>query len=154
MTATKEHRKAKVTDEHKEEARKLKELWDTRMHETQQLFGERYGIGGQSAVGQFIRGEVPLSLGAAKGFAEGLKCQISDFSPRLAKLAAELGIVSGTDEKDLTKLRRDELHLIQLYRMLPPEKRDELQLHANDLYSDENPAPSAANPFGKKPPPR
>jgi hypothetical protein len=35
-------------------------------------------------VRQCLYGETPLSLKAAKGFAEGLNCYIDDFSPRLA----------------------------------------------------------------------
>lgn len=47
-------------------------------------FGERFKVGSQSAVGQFLRGEIPLNLKAARGFSEGLQCSIADFSPRLA----------------------------------------------------------------------
>lgn len=73
----------------KEEARRLKDLWDAASQATrgtQAEFGEVHSIGNQSAVGQFLRGETPLSLKAAKGFAKGLGCKISDFSPRLAEL--------------------------------------------------------------------
>ena len=72
------------------EARLLFAIWqsvDETKRGKQATFGETHGIGGQSAVGQFLRGDAPLSLKAAKGFAEGLGCQISDFSPRLAALA-------------------------------------------------------------------
>jgi hypothetical protein len=85
-------RRAKVTPENKQEARKLSELWASRSHPSQAEFGETYKIGNQSAVGQFLRGNVPLSLKAAKGFALGLGCRIEDFSPRLAAEAA--GIAS------------------------------------------------------------
>jgi hypothetical protein len=77
-------RKAKVTDEHREEAAKLRAIWDSRPHETQAEFGEKYGIGNQSAVGQFLNARIPLNMKAASGFARGLKCSISDFSPRIA----------------------------------------------------------------------
>lgn len=79
-------RKAIVTQEHLEEARRLREIWDrTPDRGTQESFGARYGIGSQSAVGFFLNGKTPLSLKAAKGFARGLGVPISDFSPRLAK---------------------------------------------------------------------
>lgn len=39
-------------------------------------------------VWQLLRGRSPLSLQAAKGFARGLGCNISDFSPRLASLGS------------------------------------------------------------------
>lgn len=83
-------RKAKVTEETKEESRNLKQLWDAVGHPPQAEFGEKYGIGNQSAVGQFLRGEVPLSLKAARGFASGLGILIEDFSPRLAGQAAAI----------------------------------------------------------------
>lgn len=93
-----ESRRAKVTPETLEEARKLRELWDTRSHPSQAVFGEMYGIGNQSAVSQFLRGQAPLSLKAANGFAQGLDCRIEDFSPRLAAEASSIaGMVAGGD---------------------------------------------------------
>lgn len=91
-------RRAKVTPETKEEARRLSELWATRAHPSQAEFGETYKIGNQSAVGQFLRGDTPLSLKAARGFALGLGVRIEDFSPRLAAEAAALaGVVPAAD---------------------------------------------------------
>jgi hypothetical protein len=84
---TTSNKKSKVTTENKEEARLLLSIWKSKEHESQDVFGEIYKIGNQSAVSQFLRGEAPLSLKAAKGFAKGLGCRISDFSPRLAELA-------------------------------------------------------------------
>lgn len=83
-------RRAKVTPETKEESARLAQLWATKEHPSQAEFGELYSIGNQSAVGQFLRGDVPLSLKAASGFAKGLGCRIEDFSPRLASEAASL----------------------------------------------------------------
>jgi len=90
MTGSKQ---GKVTDEHREEARRLLALWDgtyenrkaMKLH-TQGAFGAEYGIGGQAVVGFFLSGRTALSLKAARGFAKGLNCLISDFSPRLAAL--------------------------------------------------------------------
>lgn len=76
-------RKARVTEEHREEARRLRAIWDATPHDTQAVFGEKYGIGNQSSVGQFLHGTVPLSMKAASGFATGLGCSVADFSPRL-----------------------------------------------------------------------
>lgn len=83
-------KKAIVTDEHLQEARALKAIWDSTKHAPQAEFGELFSIGNQSAVSQFLNGKTPLSLEAAAGFARGLKCLISDFSPRLAALAAHV----------------------------------------------------------------
>jgi hypothetical protein len=83
-------RRAKVTPENKEEAKRLAKLWAERSHPSQAEFGELYEIGNQSAVGQFLRGNTPLSLKAARGFARGLGVAIEDFSPRLAAEAAAI----------------------------------------------------------------
>lgn len=79
-------RKAKVTPAIAAEAQALTELWASRPHSSQAVFGETFDIGNQSAVGQFLRGEIPLSPKAAFGFAKGLGCSIADFSPRLANM--------------------------------------------------------------------
>jgi len=70
-----------------QESKALRQLWaDTPRQKrgTQEDFGERWGIGSQSAVGQYLRGDIPLNLKTATAFANGLECQIRDFSPRLA----------------------------------------------------------------------
>ncbi len=97
MTTVSTNKKAKITPETLEEAKALRAIWDNSEHPSQAEFGERYNIGNQSAVGQFLRGAVPLSMNAAQGFALGLGCAISDFSPRLAKIAG--GIAALVDEK-------------------------------------------------------
>lgn len=83
-------RSAKVTDEHRAEAAALKKLWKESKHGlSQAAFGADFKIGTQAAVGFFLNGKSPLSLKAARGFAKGLKCDISDFSKRLAEEAAK-----------------------------------------------------------------
>lgn len=83
-------RNAKITAETMAEAQKLRAIWEkTEGRLNQTLFGETFQIGGQSAVGQFLRGDLPLSAKAAAGFAKGLGCSIWDFSPRLAKEISE-----------------------------------------------------------------
>jgi len=85
-------KKAKVTPETRAEAQALSQLWASRPHPSQAQFGEMFDIGNQSAVGQFLRGEVPLSPKAANGFAKGLGCSVADFSPRIANLFAPSAI--------------------------------------------------------------
>jgi hypothetical protein len=80
------NKKAKVTPETVAEAQALSELWNSRSHPSQAVFGETFEIGNQSAVGQFLRGDIPLSPKAAFGFAKGLSCSVADFSPRIAKI--------------------------------------------------------------------
>ncbi|MEJ5028799.1 hypothetical protein [Comamonas sp. MYb69] len=85
-------KKARVTEVHLAEAARLRSLWEKSKHGlSQQVFGERFDIGNQSAVGQFLRGQTPLSMKAAVGFARGLQCNLTDISPRLA-----LEIVEGS----------------------------------------------------------
>lgn len=117
-------RRGKVTDEHREEARLLKAIWDrtyadrkkSNLH-TQGAFGAEYDIGGQAVVGFFINGHTALSLKAAKGFALGLGCQISDFSPRLAALESSWPF-------DLVDRER--------YEALPPAFRHKAQVRMMD----------------------
>jgi hypothetical protein len=115
----KEDRRAKVTPETKAESARLRKLWDERSHPSQAEFGEIYGIGNQSAVGQFLRGDTPLSLKAARGFAIGLSCRIEDFSPRLAADAAQIAtmVPSGELQPEIAQLFAD-------MNALPTKQRD------------------------------
>lgn len=81
-----------LTEENLEESRLLKEIWKRTAKEraargvgTQELFGLTYEIGNQSFIGFCLNGQVAISLKAALGFARGLGCFVSDFSPRLAR---------------------------------------------------------------------
>lgn len=88
--ATDDYRRGKVTEEHREEARKLRAVWDRELPRlkdagvgTQEKFGQEFGIGNQAAVGFFLNGKTALSPKAAAGFARGLQCDVGEFSPRL-----------------------------------------------------------------------
>lgn len=96
-------RKGSVTQENRDEAAKLSELWEASKADreargvgTQASFGHAFEIGNQSAVGFFLSGATALSLKAARGFALGLQVQIDQFSPRLAAMAAEYGRLAVT----------------------------------------------------------
>lgn len=107
-------RKAKVTEEHRAEAARLKTLWESRpgpLKLSQVEFGERYEIGNQSAVGQFLRGELPLSRNAARGFVVGLNeaghhVTLSDISPRLQAEVDRLALVSPPAEEEFVPVKR------------------------------------------------
>lgn len=152
-----EKKRAKVTDEHREEAARLTALWlaannARKLKNEEELkqadFGHDYGIGGQSAVGQFLRGDAPLSLKAATGFAKGLGCRISDFSPRLARKAASLREAEpGRAALSLVDLNYEEGQLVLLFRGLNEQQRAELLSKANTLYAETHPEASVANPF-------
>lgn len=148
-------RAPKTTPEHRAEAAKLRELWEKRQQEltdrglkppSQAAFGQDYGIGVQSAVWRFMDGRDQLSLNAAKGFARGLGCLISDFSPRLAQEIIEAIPLVPADELDLTKLNRTELQLVQLFRGLGHSEQQDLMARANGLYEQSHPTTSQTAP--------
>jgi hypothetical protein len=119
-----ESRRGKVTDEHRQEAQLLKVIWEKTYEErkarglhTQGAFGAEYDIGGQAVVGFFLNGHTALSLKAARGFAKGLDCQISDFSPRLAALESSWPF---------------ELVDRERYEALPPALRFKAQVRMQD----------------------
>lgn len=116
---TTEYRRAKVTPENLEEARRLGQLWESRSHPPQAEFGEAYDIGNQSAVSAFLRGKTPLSLKAARGFAAGLGCRIEDFSPRLAAEAAAISNMVTADA-----LRPEVAEVALAIDALPPRHRE------------------------------
>lgn len=96
------NRRGTVTAEHKDEAARLRKLWELTERDreergvgTQAAFGHEFDIGNQSAVGFFLGGHTALSLKAARGFALGLRVTIDQFSHRLALQAAELGRLAG-----------------------------------------------------------
>lgn len=85
-----------MTEENREESRRLRAIWDGRENRMSQAeFGQAYDIGSQAAVGHFLNGHAAISMKAAKGFARGLNCEIADFSERLSAEAADLRDLSG-----------------------------------------------------------
>lgn len=71
----------------RDDAKRLKVLWEKRPKPrlSQVEFGATYGIGTQGMVWQYLHAHRALNPKAASGFAAGLSCQVSDFSPRLAR---------------------------------------------------------------------
>lgn len=86
----------------------MKAIWDRVKPSNQKEFGAEFGIGGQTAVSNFLNGTSALSLKAATGFATGLSCRIEDFSPRLAAAAAQIAEVTPQPPSDdeFTPVRR------------------------------------------------
>jgi transcriptional regulator with XRE-family HTH domain len=68
---------------------KLKKLFDERAGMSQQDFAERYGLGSQGMVWQYLAGYRPMNYEAAAKFARGLGCRIDDFSPEMADALRE-----------------------------------------------------------------
>lgn len=78
------NKRSKITEENLAEAAKLKALWEERKTMNQAEFGDTYGLGNQSMVGHYLNGRSALNAKAAAAFANNLKCEVADFSPRLA----------------------------------------------------------------------
>jgi hypothetical protein len=77
-------KRSKLTEEHAAEASRLRELWDSRPHRTQAVFGESYDLGNQANVGHYLNGRSALNPKAAAAFAAELQCSVAEFSPRVA----------------------------------------------------------------------
>lgn len=87
-----ENKRSKMTPLHIEESKRLKALWDTRPHRTQAEFGEHFDLGNQANVGHYLNERSALNLKAAAAFATELKCNVADFSQRIAE---EIRLVAG-----------------------------------------------------------
>jgi len=85
MTKTKTTR----TQEQIDDSIRLRGLFEKRAGMGQLEFGQRYGIGNQGMVWQYLNADKPkgaaLNVAAATKFAEGLRCKIGDFSPTLQR---------------------------------------------------------------------
>lgn len=87
-----EDKRSKLTPEHKQEAAKLKALWDrSSSRRTQAVFGEHYELGNQANVGHYLNARSALNPKAATAFATELGCRIEEFSPRIAKEIEKFG---------------------------------------------------------------
>lgn len=84
LRAMQKSRRKPLEDWQKQDAARLKELYEKAGPKTQERFGARFGIGSQALVWQYLNGYIPLNLKAALKFAHGLSCDIADFSPTLA----------------------------------------------------------------------
>jgi transcriptional regulator with XRE-family HTH domain len=95
----------------------LKRLWDERVAPTgmsQEDFGEKYGIGSQAMVSQYLLGTRPLNYDAAARFAKGFGCTIEDICPAMATtLAQEIVPVLGR------RLWRSRLRSLALACLIP-----------------------------------
>jgi hypothetical protein len=99
---------AKITEENRAESAKLKVLYEASNHNlSQAAFGAEFDIGNQGAVWQCLNASgMPISLKAARGFAKGLRCDISDFSPRLAIEAAKNAEFAESETDDYVDVKR------------------------------------------------
>lgn len=118
MTKKKQSRSLPLSSSEIEEKVRLREIFFDRkrtMKFTQESFGRDYGIGSQVLMAQYLNGKkVRLNLEVAARFAKGLKCAISEFSPRLAALLHELELKPQT-----LSINDAELHKIVCFLQQP-----------------------------------
>ena len=106
---------------------KLRELFEKRAGMSQLEFAERFGLGTQGMVWQYLSGYRPLNYEAAAKFAKGLNCRIDDFSPEMAEsLRNEILPVLGRGAKIVAKAA---LFLAFLLPPLLPHKADAATHH-------------------------
>ncbi|MCA8427836.1 hypothetical protein LGN30_32120 [Burkholderia seminalis] len=83
-------KRRELTANELQDVARLKAAWlaykDRNEGATQEWLGRETGIGSQGAVGQYLRGVIPLNLPALLSFARVLGVKPSDISPTLASL--------------------------------------------------------------------
>ena len=112
----------------------LKQLWDERIAPTgvsQEEFGERYGIGTQGMVSQYLLGTKPLNYDVAAKFAEGFGCSIEDICPEMAKTILTWPVL----RRSLRRRRVAVLTALALIPMLAPSPADANTYH-NHFYAE------------------
>lgn len=78
-----------MTSEELEDAKRLKRIWNAKkdeLHLNQVKAAKELGYNSQGAVSQYINGKVGLNLQASAKFARLLRVNVTDISPRFAKL--------------------------------------------------------------------
>lgn len=110
----------KLTAEQIEDAERLKTLWKEHHTMSQDAFGDKYGLGTQGNVTQYLNAHMPLNLEAGIRFAYGLKIPLDQISPRLAKITALIAPVRQANPLP----PRVEI-LIERIMAITPEQREE-----------------------------
>lgn len=105
---TKRISRTPLTPEQIADAARLKALFNERKNGLSQAeFGAKNDIGSQGMVWQYLNGHTALNPKAAAGFAAGLGCKVSDFSPQIA---ADIETLSQSqtdiDPDEFTQVRR------------------------------------------------
>jgi transcriptional regulator with XRE-family HTH domain len=78
-----------LTAEEKEDAKRLKKIWNSRkesLHLSQVKLAKEMGFSSQAAVSQYLNARLPLNLQAVAKFAQVLRAGVKEISPRYAKM--------------------------------------------------------------------
>jgi hypothetical protein len=86
-----------LTTEEREETRRLANEWEVFRAEnkgaTQTWLGAETGLGGQSAVSQYLNGVIPLNLTALLAFCRVLNLEPKQISPRLSSMVGDVELM-------------------------------------------------------------
>lgn len=108
-----------LADWQNEDAARLKALFEARTELigkkliSQADFGEKYGIGSQGMVSQYLQARRPLNVDAAVAFAKGLGVSIEQFSPQLASFIQHAAgyVASARDPAEVGAVMADARHV-------------------------------------------
>lgn len=78
-----------LTQEELEDAKRLKKLWNDRKEQlmlSQIKVAEQMGFSSQAAVSQYLNAKLPLNMAAVAKFAQVLRTNVEDISPRYARM--------------------------------------------------------------------
>jgi len=81
-----------LTPEEREDADRLRKLWNERKEElmlSQVKVAERMGFSSQAAVSQYLNAKMPLNINTVAKFAQVLRARVEDISPRYAQMVGE-----------------------------------------------------------------
>lgn len=78
-----------LTQEELEDAKRLKKIWNDRKDRlmlSQVKVAEQMGFSSQAAVSQYLNAKLPLNMSAVAKFAQVLRANVDDISPRYARM--------------------------------------------------------------------
>ena len=94
MTKIKEYYYRPLSEEHQQDAIRLKDIWEQRKEKlllSQAKAASMMGFKSQGAISQYINGRVPLGVEAALKFCKVLQCNLYEISPRMDALIQHAG---------------------------------------------------------------
>jgi hypothetical protein len=124
-----------LTPEEKAESARLAQVWTSYKHQnrgaSQEWLSKKAKIGTQSLVSQYLRGFIPLNIGALVAICRVLGADPREISPRLMsvfdgkeRLEGESAGVGLADNLQLAAETINELRLLATYRDADEEGRD------------------------------
>lgn len=136
----KDQKRRKLTAEEAQEAERLMVAWEKYKKEnkgaTQTWLASVTKIGTQSAVGQYLRGYIPLNIEALSSICKAINANPYEISPRLMKSIEP--IVKHKDSSDVHNIRTSDWIFTSVsreqYEQLPLIKKEEIDRFAGFVY--------------------